>query len=151
MEKFLQDMLSAYWWISVVVVGIIINLISTYIRPFLENRLSRVSCYWKNRRDTRIELFNLQVSLIKANADLRSVYALREIRYRVRCVEYLVVSLSMSAMAIFARSIGILYGSAFLMFMGAISMLIAVIDHFNASHVQKLVESSIDSIDELKP
>lgn len=43
MVELLDDMLSARWWIGVVVVGFVINLSSAYVKPWLDAKLSRYS------------------------------------------------------------------------------------------------------------
>lgn len=54
MQDFLNNNLgSAAWWISVVVVGILLNLISSYFRDYIDKFLSRVSGWWANRTDEK--------------------------------------------------------------------------------------------------
>jgi len=38
-----------YWWVSAVVVGIIINLASDYLKPYIDKILATVSSRWKAR------------------------------------------------------------------------------------------------------
>ena len=43
LEKLVTDIVSPYWWASVVFVGILINLASAYLKPKLDIALSHVS------------------------------------------------------------------------------------------------------------
>lgn len=43
MDRFLQDMTTTYWWLSVFVIGIAINLFAAYLKTPLDNFYSRVS------------------------------------------------------------------------------------------------------------
>jgi hypothetical protein len=151
MEKFLQDIVSTYWWVSVVIVGIIINIISAYIKPLLENRLGRVSEFWKKRQEARTQTFSRQVSMLKENSDLRSIYALREIRYRIRSASYLIFASIFFAMASWALGVVSFYLTTGAALVGAVCMIIAMDDHFDAIQVKKLVEASIGGISELRP
>lgn len=53
MNEFLSNVNSLYWWISVVVVGILLNVISSYSRDWIDRALSRISGWWANRSDVR--------------------------------------------------------------------------------------------------
>jgi hypothetical protein len=45
MDRFMDEISSAYWWIGIVVVGILINIDSSYIRKIMESGLSGISIY----------------------------------------------------------------------------------------------------------
>lgn len=51
MKNFLNSLSSLYWWASVVLVGILINLFSAYLKSKLDARLSRMSSWWRKRSD----------------------------------------------------------------------------------------------------
>ena len=53
MEKFLLDVLSIYWWASVVIVGLLINLASAYIKAPLDRRIGSASHWWRRRSERR--------------------------------------------------------------------------------------------------
>jgi hypothetical protein len=149
MDRFLQDATSSYWWLSVVVVGVIINVLSAYLKPFLESRLSHLSDYWGKRHEAKIGLFNQRVSLLRSNPELRVIYAMRELRYRVRMIGFIVLSIVM-LLASKASNYGI-FGFISLNFLGVVFILFALADQMDAMKVKKLIESSIDGISELDP
>jgi hypothetical protein len=41
MKELLNDLLSLRWWVSVVIVGILVNLVSDYAKPWTDRVLSR--------------------------------------------------------------------------------------------------------------
>ena len=43
MKDLLNDLSSLRWWVSVVIVGLLINLASDYAKPWIDNVLSRFS------------------------------------------------------------------------------------------------------------
>lgn len=53
MRDFLTQLGSLYWWLSVVVVGILINIFSTLLHRKLDDRLSRVSAWWRSKSEKR--------------------------------------------------------------------------------------------------
>lgn len=51
MDEFTKLLVSPLWWLSVVVVGILINLASAYLKPRLDETFSRSSLWWRNRSE----------------------------------------------------------------------------------------------------
>ena len=47
MKELLNDLLSLRWWVSVVIVGILVNLVSEYAKPWTDRVLSRFSESWR--------------------------------------------------------------------------------------------------------
>ena len=43
------------WWVTVVIAGIMINLLSGYIKSTLDTRLSRISNWWNTRTTEKRE------------------------------------------------------------------------------------------------
>ncbi len=53
MKEFLSNLGTAYWWLSVVVVGILINLISAYLKPRFDSKFSSASTWWRNKSEAQ--------------------------------------------------------------------------------------------------
>jgi hypothetical protein len=49
MSEFLNNLSSAGWWMSVVIAGLLINLVSAYIKPLIDRLGSKLSSAWRNR------------------------------------------------------------------------------------------------------
>ena len=92
MEKFIEDITSAYWWVAVVVVGVVINILSAYIRNGLETRLAKVSSFWAARKESREQRRSELIELLSTDKTALLLYAKNELRYRVRAVQSVVFS-----------------------------------------------------------
>jgi len=53
MSRLLEDVATLNWWVSVVVVGIVINLVSGPIGRLLSRMFSALSSKWRNRSDRK--------------------------------------------------------------------------------------------------
>jgi hypothetical protein len=51
MNDLIEILSSPIWWFSVVVVGILINLISAYLKSPIDKNLSKVSTWWRQRTE----------------------------------------------------------------------------------------------------
>lgn len=80
MEQFLKDITSTSWWIGVVVVGIIINLISSYLKPFLDERMSKFSAEKKEALEKSQKQHTLLVESLKKDQRLYLAYAFKDVR-----------------------------------------------------------------------
>lgn len=59
MNEVIRNLSSISWWFSVVIVGIIINLISIYLKAKLDKQLSSNSTWWR-KRSQKIEKARLK-------------------------------------------------------------------------------------------
>jgi hypothetical protein len=55
--KLLDILASPLWWFSVVFAGICINILSAYLKNTLDDRLSKISTWWRNRSEIRKQKF----------------------------------------------------------------------------------------------
>lgn len=52
MDELYQMILSPVWWITVVFTGILINIVSSYLRESLDSYLSKISKWWNTRSES---------------------------------------------------------------------------------------------------
>ncbi len=111
MDKFLGELTTPSWWISVVVVGILVNLFSDYFRRFLEKIYSRYSQKTNEKRtkenEKRIkemEAFNKEVDslndatkLLNAKTDLIYLAILITMYSALYLIALVVVSLTLKS------------------------------------------------------
>lgn len=90
MKDFLADLNSLYWWLSVVIVGILINLFSSYVRDKLNSRLSRASLWWQKRSLTKINIRNKEIERLRKNTDEQLFLVYSEIRDRIESLGFLI-------------------------------------------------------------
>jgi cytochrome c-type biogenesis protein CcmH/NrfG len=64
LDRLISDVTSWYWWLSIVLVGLAINLVSAYLKPLLDAYLDRRSASRREVRRQKEETFDKQTSLI---------------------------------------------------------------------------------------
>lgn len=145
MDRFIHEISSLYWWIGVVIVGIVINIASSYIKKIMESSLSGVSSYWERKQTKRAAKIAKKIEILKGNSELRVIYALRESRYRIRALSFFISAILLMAMG----SLGKGYVSVAFFVFGSIGMLVSLDDHREAMKIANLVERSTDGLREL--
>jgi hypothetical protein len=102
LEEIINTVSEPVWWFSVVVMGIVINLSSAYIKEPFDRVMSNVSSWWKSKSDkaalkkeeyrTRLasdKEFMLLESMAELRQRHRSIYSLVWALLVVICVDYL--------------------------------------------------------------
>ncbi len=86
MNNFLSNLSSIYWWISVVVVGVLINILSVYVTRRLDARLSKASLWWRGRSEKERARYLTELAVLRTSQHEQVMAGLREIRFRIRSV-----------------------------------------------------------------
>ena len=69
MDEILKKLSSLDFFISVIVVSIVLNIISTYLKNFLDKGISKLNSSYKNKIDLlKAEEENLDLVLVSPNA-----------------------------------------------------------------------------------
>ena len=93
MDEFVKGLSSPSWWVGVVIVGILINIISTLLIKFFNFLLKQTSESWRNKENVKnIERLKT-INKIKSNEKFLYFYMLGEIRYMVCGASYCIFSL----------------------------------------------------------
>jgi hypothetical protein len=93
MNEILELLTAPTWWISVVVVGIAINLISAYLKPTLDSRLSGISSWWRLRSERqRAERLAL-VEKLRNSQHEQLLASMDDLRDRSRAVYMLLIGI----------------------------------------------------------
>lgn len=95
MEKFITDVSSIYWWISVFSVGIVLNLIGYYIAKKFDSSLSNMSIKWANKSKLKKCCFEREVALIKQSPKELNLALFADIRYRNQATYCLLLTICM--------------------------------------------------------
>jgi hypothetical protein len=74
---------SAGWWLSVVVVGIAVNIFSVYVKQFLDRGNSRAASWWKTRNRRRREKYEAEVSALVGDdqAQIMEMFKAQQMRF----------------------------------------------------------------------
>ena len=69
MHQLLDDLAKPSWWVTVLLAGLLVNLLAAYVKPYLDNLLGR----WSNRRReanaTRQRVFEDQVAKVANDSE----------------------------------------------------------------------------------
>lgn len=84
MDKFVETLKSPVWWIGVVLVGILINIASAYLKPRLDKLLARVSRSIQERNEKSSNRRKALVNLLIADPHKQTILANHELRCRIR-------------------------------------------------------------------
>jgi hypothetical protein len=92
MKDFLASIGSLYWWLSVVVVGVLINISSAYLKSKLDSSLSRISTKWRLRSEVQKALRRKHFEKLRGNPAEQMMISMSELRDRIRSIEFLVLA-----------------------------------------------------------
>jgi hypothetical protein len=98
MSEFIKALTSPAWWISVVVVGILINLASAYVKHFLDKRLAKGSTWWRNRTEKQVAERRTLIETLKSSEHEQLLASLDDIRYRSRALYMMLFGVFMMAL-----------------------------------------------------
>src|SRR3990172_8416842 len=93
MDEFVQNLSSLGWWLGVVIVGLLLNLISAYLKPWLDARLLRVSAWWQRRSEPIKLETEKKIAQLRNDRHRQHLLLAEEARHRLRGVIYLLLSL----------------------------------------------------------
>jgi len=93
MDEFYKNLSSASWWLSVVIVGILINLASALLFRKLDSRLSAISLRWRTRSKARKEQTEKRIAWLVANPSEQTYVATLAIRRLIIAATDLLVGL----------------------------------------------------------
>ena len=102
-SKLLSDLSSWYWWVSIVLVGLLINLASAYLKPHLDRYYEGRSVKRRIESAAGRQAFEQRVHVLAANSTLLILEAQSEARYRTQ-------ALILFVLASFSITLGILGG-----------------------------------------
>lgn len=71
------------WWLSVVTVGIAVNIFSVYVKQFLDRGNSRAASWWEARNRQRLEKYEAEVSRLVGDdqAQIMEMFKAQQMRF----------------------------------------------------------------------
>lgn len=76
MESFLERISTFEWWLSVVLVGVLINLASAYIKPLFDKYLASRSQLKRRKLEKEAQRRDLQIKILSESSEERQTYRL---------------------------------------------------------------------------
>ncbi|TVL98846.1 MAG: hypothetical protein CV087_20185 [Candidatus Brocadia sp. WS118] len=89
MKKILEVLTSPVWWVSVVIAGILINLVSSYLKGIIDTHLSRFSAARREQGERKRAERKTAVEQLRKNEHQEVMATLAEMRHRLRAIFYL--------------------------------------------------------------
>ncbi|WP_129125907.1 hypothetical protein [Geomonas oryzae] len=99
MQDFLKNITSTSWWVGVVIVGIVINLVSSYLKPYLDEQMSKMSASKKALLDMKSQELKLLVLSIQNDKHTYIVESFNDLRHRNRALALFIMSVLLFALS----------------------------------------------------
>jgi hypothetical protein len=99
MKEFFDSVQTLYWWISVFVVGLGINLLSAYLKPRIDNWLVDSSSWWRSKSRKRIESRERLVKKLSENPNEELLLWLEMISRKIDGIGFIVAGSAVFVMS----------------------------------------------------
>ncbi len=153
MVEFISSLSTLSWWLSVVVVGIALNLLSAYLKFPIDKLLSKISTSWSARTATLKTLRLLKVEELRVDKHKQQLLLAEESRSRHLCNSFLIICLILlvtymflSWLAIYSLAIGVKMTRSWMQdasFFGAlVSMFLSVLEFMTAAKCKALIQDA---------
>lgn len=106
MSDLIADFQFPRWWMSVVVAGILVNIIATYLLRFVDVRLTKTSSWWRRRNASAQQERHAIVEALRSERDGQTQFEVAEMRSRLRSLVFLVQSVGMGVLFVVAGLLG---------------------------------------------
>lgn len=93
MDELWGNLTSPYWWLSVVLVSVLINLASAYLKSAIDRLFSRIFSAWRARSDQRQAAHTRELAAMVGNSELQRQYEHMALRRKLDALFGLVFSL----------------------------------------------------------
>lgn len=92
LDRLWVDIASPYWWVTAVLIGLLVNLASAYLKPVVDRWLTYRSGRQQEKDIAAQAEFMRQVELLASRPDLLLIECFEEQRARLRLLLYFTVS-----------------------------------------------------------
>ena len=93
MDELLKTLASPAWWVTAVVFGLVINLVSAYIKPPIDGLLSRISERWRQRTEEARSKDKREIEALAINPQAQGIQLLLALRARSKSNGWLLVAI----------------------------------------------------------
>lgn len=146
MDEFLKNMTSGYWWLSVVAVGIVVNLVSGILEKRLGGLGSSTSAWMRLRSEKKRKAYQAEVARLVAKPELLPHFFQEETRWRMRALLMLGMFFLVGLMLV-APDLGAqpLFGGSWVRYVGlycSIGLLISFKLDDRADRIQEIIRDA---------
>lgn len=114
MSEFIQSVLSVNWWLSVVVVSLLLNLVSAYLKAPLDAMGGRLSSAWRRRSEAARERLRVAVEHLRADPGAMAAARYEALRLRAKSTWWLValgIATTLYTSDLFLRAMELVLGT----------------------------------------
>lgn len=101
-DKLISDTSSAYWWFSVVIVGVLINVASAYLKPYLDVWYGKVSTKRRFKNEQAKAEFEEHAQALANNPLMIIVTGQDELRYRMYGVLFYLIAMALLSVSLYS-------------------------------------------------
>lgn len=145
MREFINNFGSLAWWLSVVFVGIALNIVSSYLKTHLDGFLATISISWKTKSAQRNRIRLEKLEYLAAHPSEQSYLAAQETRLRLQTIMFMLSALCLLIFALMVSEQGHKIQSLILKILSAIVLFLSHNCHLDAMRVRKLFYDSRNS------
>jgi hypothetical protein len=145
MNEVVMELSRPVWWISVVVAGIIINLLSAYLKPSLDKYFSSTSSWWRNRSEKRRAVWVVRVERIVQDEKFERSEVESEVRLRLLAIHSLLLAIFLIVLASApssSKSALIPYLNLFFTGMAGAMLFVSFLIHRSATNVKQAIQEA---------
>ncbi|RCS56864.1 hypothetical protein DU000_11030 [Parvibium lacunae] len=107
MNEIITELSKPVWWVSVVVAGILINLLSAYIKSKLDTIAARTFSWWRDKSQASKAAWETRIEGISENDRIRDIELAREIRFRLQSINFLLMAIFLLVLLSFVMASGV--------------------------------------------
>jgi hypothetical protein len=107
MNDFLKDLGSAHFWLSVVLVGVLMNLASDYLKPFLDRIGSRLSEPFRRKIEKQSLAQNDRIGEMANDEHAQVLSAVTEVSLRVQGLQSFIFGFAYLVLVVMALAVGL--------------------------------------------
>jgi hypothetical protein len=137
LSEVITELSKPTWWISVVVAGLAINLISAYLKQSLDGLLARTFSWWRTISQAKRDEWTTRVQAIQASEELHEYELANEFRLRLRAINLLLLAIFLSTMRLAFGTPHNEYSKIFMFAIVAYAFFSAFLTFIKASDTEK--------------
>jgi len=116
MDEIIKNVASPAWWVSVVIVGILVSIIGAFLKDYVEEWASAVSSKLREVRKLRKEGFKQKIQRLASSSAMREKARFEILRNLIVSLFLLTMSVLTFLLGVFAAGIGVFRGPSVAVF-----------------------------------
>lgn len=100
MRTLVENLTSLSWWVTVVIVGLLVNIAAAYVKPRLDRFLGNISGSRRARNDAKMAERGRMVTRLRSSHHEQVLTFLTELRWMSRAIIFLLLGLAIFQVAI---------------------------------------------------